>query len=171
MIEPVFSVIPANVAERTDATDPEAIVRALSLAKARAIKADQALVIGADTIVFLEGTVFGKPRDAKDAENMLQMLSGREHFVYTGVSVASLPERVCYCDTACTKVVFDEISEEERKAYICTGDPLDKAGAYGIQGYAARFVKRIEGCYYNVVGLPIWLTYHLLKQARRENCE
>ena len=112
-------------------------------------------MIGADTEVTLDGHIFGKPRTFDDARAMLEKLSGRTHAVLTGVALLRLPEtqRICFVDS--TLVTVRKLSAEQITAYLSTGEPLDKAGAYAIQGHAGRFIPRIEGCYFNVVGLPL----------------
>ena len=134
------------------------------------------MVIGADTIVACEGQILGKPKDAEDAKAMLRKLQGRAHEVYTGVTVlyvgksdVEIPgdestlnvQRRTFHEA--TKVVFCPMSEEEISAYVATGDPLDKAGAYGIQGLCARYIQGIEGDYNNVVGLPVGRLYQEIK--------
>jgi septum formation protein len=123
------------------------------LAAARAV--GPAILIAADTEVVLDGHIFGKPRSSDDARRMLEKLSGRTHAVLTGVCLIRLPdvERVSFIET--TLVTFAPLSGEEITRYLATGEPHDKAGAYAIQGYAARYIPRIEGCYFNVVGLPL----------------
>ena len=123
------------------------------LAAARAV--GPAILIAADTEVVLDGHIFGKPRSSEDARRMLEKLSGRTHSVLTGVALIRLPdaERLSFVET--TLVQFAPLSEEEITRYLGTGEPHDKAGGYAIQGYAARYVPRIEGCYFNVVGLPL----------------
>ena len=118
-------------------------------------------VIGCDTVVDVNGKVFGKPRDRADARRMLLAYSGRSHLVHTGVCIqrAGLREKF----TVTTKVTFCPLTKAEIEAYLDTGEPYDKAGAYGIQGTAARFVRGVEGCYFNVVGLPVSRVYAALK--------
>ena len=111
------------------------------------------IVLGADTTVVVDGEILGKPADAADAARMLRRLSGRTHRVMTGVAVAT--ERGTEVAVEVTEVEFLPLSDEEIAGYVATGEPLDKAGAYGIQGRAARWIPRIEGCYFNVVGLPL----------------
>ncbi|HMD96258.1 MAG TPA: Maf family protein [Terriglobia bacterium] len=122
-----------------------------------------AIVLGADTEVVVEGEILGKPRDAEDAARMLRLLSGRSHRVITGVCLARPPDRVEALDQETTLVTFRRLDDHEIYGYVRSGEPFDKAGAYAIQGLASRFVTRIEGCYFNVVGLPIALVYGLLK--------
>ena len=123
------------------------------LAAARAV--GPAILIAADTEVVLDGQVFGKPRSSDDARRMLTKLSGSTHAVLTGVCLIRLPdvERISFVET--TLVTFAALSDEEITRYLATGEPHDKAGAYAIQGYASRYIPRIEGCYFNVVGLPL----------------
>lgn len=123
-----------------------------------------ALVIGADTVVHLDGQVLGKPADAADAARMLRLLSGRTHQVYTGISLAGSDGRQVE-DCAETQVTMRPLSAEQIDRYLHSGEPADKAGAYGIQGGGALFIERIEGCYYNVVGLPLALLSTLLAKA------
>ncbi|NLG37422.1 MAG: septum formation protein Maf [Clostridiales bacterium] len=140
--------IPAGV-------DPTEAAALLAYRKAMAVAAryKNALVIGADTLVVCGRTLLGKPTDESDALRMLEMLSGRSHRVITGLyAVADDRERQA---VEVTRVFFTDTTLEQRRVYVATGEPFDKAGAYGIQGNAGRFIRRIEGCYYNVVGLPL----------------
>ena len=120
------------------------------------------LIITADTIVWLDGEVLGKPRDREDALQMLRTMSGRTHEVFTGVAL--LQGARCLTRFARTEVFFRELAPEEITAYVATGEPMDKAGAYGIQGRAGLFAERLEGDYCNVVGLPLYLTGQMLKE-------
>src|SRR5438876_8234422 len=130
------------------------------LAAARAV--GPAIVIAADTVVTLEGTVMGKPRTTEDARQMLEKLSGRTHSVITGVALIRLPdaERREFIET--TQVHFASVSNEEIVKYLASGEPFDKAGAYAIQGLGGRFVPRVDGCYFNVVGIPLARLCHEL---------
>jgi len=119
------------------------------------------IVLGADTTVTLDNHILGKPENAEDAARMLRLLSGRTHRVITGVALISATQHQVAAEV--TAVQFLSLSEEEIQAYIATGEPGDKAGAYAIQGRAARWIPRIEGCYFNVVGLPIALVSTLLE--------
>src|SRR5258708_5831284 len=121
------------------------------------------LVLGADTCVVCEGQILGKPTDTADARRMLELLSGRTHAVLTGVAVVT--GRKIVRDLEITQVTFNCIDDAEIARYIASGEPLDKAGAYAIQGYAARWIPRIEGCYFNVMGLPIARTIALLAEV------
>ncbi len=143
----------------------EAVYRELALARNVVREGDRAVqslfVLGADTTVTLDNTILGKPEDAADAARILRLLSGRTHRVITGVALAT-------CDgvdvaAEATAVRFLTLSDEEIEAYIATGEPMDKAGAYGIQGRAARWIPRIEGCYFNVMGLPLALVCSMLE--------
>ncbi|MCD8086918.1 MAG: Maf family protein [Clostridiales bacterium] len=152
-----FETIPAQGKEEADPTlPPEEYVERLALHKAREVAKDQgedAVVIGADTVVVLDGHILGKPKNAAEALQMLNALSGRKHLVHTGVAVVCGDEVELRHET--TKVTFCTLTQREMLAYIATGEPMDKAGAYGIQGRGALFIDKIEGDYYNVVGLPI----------------
>jgi septum formation protein len=140
----------------------EDFVRRLAGEKAASVSAEtDDVVLGADTVVCLEGEVLGKPADASDAVRMLRSLSGRDHRVLTGICLRQGERSVV--DLSETTVGFHPIEEAELQEYLATGEPMDKAGAYGIQGYASRFVRRLDGCYHNVVGLPVSLVYHHLK--------
>jgi septum formation protein len=121
-------------------------------------------VLGADTCVVCDGHILGKPTDTADARRMLELLSGRTHAVLTGLAVVSA--RKIVRDLEITQVTFNRIDDSEIVKYIASGEPLDKAGAYAIQGYAARWIPRIEGCYFNVMGLPIARTVALLAEAQ-----
>lgn len=135
---------------------PEQVVRRLAARKADAVfhKAKSGdIVIAADTIVTLEGVILGKPKDKLDAFQMLSLLSGTRHQVYTGLAVYQDDTRIV--EHECTSVYFREISGKEIEGYLATGEPMDKAGSYGIQGRGSLFVERIDGDYFNVVGLPI----------------
>ncbi|APH14733.1 Maf-like protein [Clostridium sporogenes] len=116
---------------------------------------DNNLIIGCDTIVAFNNRILGKPKDKKDAFEMLQALSGNEHEVYSGLAILDVKSNKIIKDFVCTKVKFSKLTSSQIEKYINTGDPMDKAGAYGIQGKAGVFVENINGCYYNVVGLPL----------------
>jgi septum formation protein len=156
LIGVAHEVRPANVDEGYAAGEqPEVHVERLARAKAKAAAAGsrESLVIGADTIVVIDGKVLGKPRDADDAVRMLRMLNGRTHFVMTAVAAAFEDRMASAVEQV--SVTFRELGDDEIEAYIATGEPMDKAGAYGIQGYGATIVKRIEGDYFAVMGLPL----------------
>ncbi len=150
-----FTVRPAQTEERFDPGAPpqEEVLRVARAKAAAANAAPDKLVIAADTIVVLDGRVLGKPRDEADALAMLTALSGRTHEVFTGVSVRRGEQEAG--QTVRSAVTFRPCSERELRAYIATGEPMDKAGAYGAQGIASIFVERIDGDFYNVMGLPL----------------
>ena len=135
--------------------EPRTGVRALALDKAVRVAARRrgSVVVGADTVVVVRGTRLGKPRDRAEAQAMLRRLHGRTHEVWTGIAVVQSGERRTAAE--CTRVQLQRLGEPEIEAYVRTGEPLDKAGASGIQGIAAQFVRRIDGDYYNVMGLPL----------------
>ncbi|MCL5745622.1 MAG: Maf family protein [Acidobacteria bacterium] len=149
-----FVVRPADVDESTEeGEDPAEHVRRLSRDKAMAVEcAEGETVLGADTVVVAGGEILGKPRDAEDAARMLRMLSGREHQVLTGICLRTPRRHIV--DIESTRVWFRPLSAVHIGDYIASGEPMDKAGAYAIQGLASKFIPRIEGCYFNVVGLP-----------------
>ena len=159
-----FSVEVSRIEERRDpAWTAEELPRQLALQKALDVSSRSAsdLVIGADTIVSLDGVVLGKPRDREDARRMLDILSGRTHRVHTGVCIQAPGEQRHFCVT--TEVEFWPLDAAERDAYLDSGEPYDKAGGYGIQGGAAKFVRGIRGCYFNVVGLPVSQVHRALR--------
>ena len=153
-----FKVISPNVDEHMEGNpSPAQLVEELSLRKARAVErqADgEALIVAADTVVALEGTVLGKPEDEREAFAMLSALAGNRHYVYTGVTVLRDGRAVTQHEV--TTVTFRELEPDEISSYIATGEPMDKAGAYGIQGLGALLVSGIEGDYFNVMGLPVY---------------
>ncbi len=157
-----FRVQVADIDETMDATKPvyDEVAR-VSLMKARAIGKAQGVVVAADTVVVCDGQVLGKPKDRLDAFRMLRMLSGRSHQVMTGLSVVTQNKEISV--TEVTDVYFRELTDEEIWAYIDTNDPMDKAGSYGIQSGGALFVEKINGDYFNVVGLPVCRLGQLLK--------
>ncbi len=145
----------------------EKMVARLAEAKARAAaesvgEKNHAIIIGADTAVELDGEIFGKPRDAADAREMLSYLSGRTHHVLTGIYVLRLPDGATRSAVERTAVTFAPLDPIEIEAYVTSGEPFGKAGGYAIQGRAGRYIPRIEGCYFNVVGLPLARLYALL---------
>lgn len=161
-------VRPSHAGEETDITRPDALVEELSRRKCLDIakETEEGIVLGADTVVSIDGKILGKPADKAKAAQMLKLLQGREHQVYTGVTLAKKKEKkLCHEETfsVCTKVFVSKMSDEEIEAYIATGEPMDKAGAYGIQGAFARHIEKIEGDYCNVVGLPLAALYERLK--------
>lgn len=152
-----FKVIPAEVDENITASSPQELVKILASQKAQRVANSnpEALVIAADTIVVIDGEVLGKPKDEIQARLMLHMLSGRQHQVMTGLAVHSVDRDYRKTIVETTQVEFRSLTIDEIEAYIRTGEPFDKAGAYGIQERGALLVAGIEGCYFNVVGLPL----------------
>lgn len=157
----VFEICRAEGEETFTSVVPSEAVKELSLQKAREVagKCGGDVVIGADTVVAAEGQILGKPQDREDAMRMLRLLQGREHEVITGVAVLlGEPEKlICFAET--TKVRLYPMTEEQISRYVDSGEPVDKAGAYGIQGRFAAYVSGIEGDYNNVVGLPVGRLY------------
>jgi len=162
-----FDVLTADIDESVIAGEsPQVYTQRLALEKARAVltRCDaEASVLGADTTVSIDGILLGKPANADDAARMLRMLQGRPHEVITGVALVSATSSQIVAEV--TRVFFAAMSESEIAAYIATGEPMDKAGAYAIQGRAARWIPRIEGDYANVVGLPLSRVCLMLKDA------
>lgn len=169
-----FEVVVSDCEEVINSVVPHEVVCELSSKKAVDVlqkckdrtDIDELIVIGADTVVSIDGSILGKPEDRDDAARMLRKLSGNTHEVYTGVTFAGSKEGKIRTHTfyECTRVIFYEMSDKEIEDYVCSGDCNDKAGAYGIQSGAARFVKGIEGDYNNVVGLPLSRVYQELKK-------
>jgi septum formation protein len=142
---------------------PQAYVTRLAEWKARAIAADRSeIVLGADTTVVVAEEMLGKPADTEDARRMLALLAGRRHEVMTGICLKRGDSIVRDC--AVTSVWFSALTESEIDTYAASGEPMDKAGAYAIQGLASKYIQRIDGCYFNVVGLPVSLVYRHLSQ-------
>lgn len=157
-------VYPAHIKEDSTCEAPHKLVQEHAQCKAQFVAAKMpadTIVVGADTIVYIDNEVLGKPIDKYEAFEHLSRLSGAKHNVYSGIAV-------CYKNTVQTAyarslVEFHELSHQEIENYINTGEPLDKAGAYGIQGYGSQFIKKITGCYFNVMGFPVSTFYHLLR--------
>lgn len=180
-----FDVVVSETEEKITSTEPAKVVEELSAQKAEAVwgwmhlqtDADSLekiaatqdyIVIGADTVVACDGKILGKPGTVENAVAMLRMLQGREHEVYTGVTILSSKNgeqrKLTFHEK--TAVHFSPMSEEEIREYVATGDPMDKAGAYGIQGFCARYISGIEGEYNNVVGLPVGRVYQELRRLQ-----
>ena len=166
-----FTVKPADIDEAMDPTlPPQQEVARVSRLKAEATLRDPGdVVIAADTIVVLGNRVLGKPTDKADAITMLQALSGRDHQVMTGITVLRDGDAITH--TEITDVHFRPLTEDEILSYVETGEPMDKAGAYGIQGYAAPFVEGIRGDYYNVMGLPVCRLQQMLHRLAPQYME
>ena len=161
-----FGVRSADVEEERE-PDESAIdyVRRLAEEKAHAVPMYASeIVLAADTVVVVDGEVLEKPKSEADAARMLGLLSGRDHEVITGICLHTVMRTII--DTATTRVHFVPLTRKEIEAYVATGEPMDKAGGYAIQGLASKFIDRIEGCYFNVVGLPVALVYRHLKELR-----
>ena len=154
---------PSVVERRMDGEAAVDYVRRLASEKAAAVPAGPGeIVLGADTVVVAGESILEKPRDANDARRMLQLLSGRDHEVITGICLRTAGHTTV--DTDVTRVHFVSLDPSEIDAYVASGEPMDKAGAYAIQGLASKFIDRIDGCYFNVVGLPVALVYRRLKE-------
>ena len=160
-----FILRPAEISEeRMGDENPREHVGRLARLKAEAVAAaPEAAVLGADTVVVIESRILGKPANAEQAAWMLRQLSGREHEVLTGVCLRTGGR--CIVEVESTRVRFVPLSEREIADYVASGEPMDKAGAYAIQGLASKFVERIEGDYFNVMGLPVALVYRLLREG------
>ena len=157
-----FDIVSADADESSDITDPALLVRELALRKGRAtrelLKArgewnDDTLIIASDTVVAIDGEILGKPRDKADAARMLSLLSGTAHHVISGIALLIGDREAADFDD--TSVRFSPMSEAEIAWYVASGEPMDKAGAYAVQGLASLWVKGLDGCYFNVVGLPV----------------
>lgn len=179
-----FETVPANIDEtRAQSEDAVTYVRRLAQSKAESVAASlsSGLVLGADTAVVVEGEILGQPRDREDAARMLNLLSGRWHEVLTGVALIRAGIRAgtraglrvgpgarqinqSLVDCEVTRVRFGAMSEAEINWYVATGEPMDKAGAYAIQGKAALFIEEVQGDYFNIVGLPVRLVYELAQR-------
>ncbi|MED5016141.1 Maf family protein [Paenibacillus chibensis] len=166
-----YEIHPSHADEHTpDDWTPQQIVEGLALRKAQAVyelianPSENAVIVGSDTIVVLEGQVLGKPADDADAFRMLKSLQGRTHLVYTGVACIDAASGETLVRHRSTKVSMKELSDAKIDAYVKSGEPSDKAGAYGIQGLGATLVERIEGCYFTVVGLPVSLLSDMLSE-------
>lgn len=165
-----FKIITADTDESCDESNPETLARLLAERKGLAVYEKirgcddgQLPIISADTIVFCDGEIMGKPKDCEDARRMLEKLSGRSHSVTTGICIV-LDGKI-FSRSITTRVSIAKLSGEDIENYIATRDPLDKAGAYGIQGVFSKHVEKIDGCYFNVVGLPTSALYELAKDS------
>ena len=162
-----FRVVVSDAEELSgDGILPERLAVENAKRKAEAVAAEEGFnvpVLGADTVVSVDEMILGKPKDGTDAVRMLRLLSGRQHFVYTGIAIAYKGE--IYEDVVRTAVWVDTLSEKDIAAYIATGEPMDKAGAYAVQGLAAKFIPRIDGSFSNVVGLPLHAVRNLARRA------
>lgn len=172
-----FDIETSSCEENAVFSTPEKYVKDLASLKALDIASkhehdsspsESLLIIGADTIVYHNGKILGKPSDKEDAKEMLSALSGNIHQVYTGICIVYINKghRNIFTDHECTKVIVDCLSEAEIEQYILSKDPFDKAGSYGIQGQFSKHIKGIEGDYFNVVGLPIYRLYQMLRKEQ-----
>lgn len=162
-----FEVQIKEVEEKIDSRlTPALNVQNLAKQKAEAVAQEcvNQWIIGADTVVCYQGSIMGKPKDKEDAHRMLRLLSGKTHQVYTGVAIICKSKGICHTFYQETQVTMQILSDDEIESYIKTGEPLDKAGAYGIQGYGARYISEIQGDYYNVMGLPVHALYQQLNK-------
>ena len=165
-----FEAMATRVDEAPQPNEPaEELVRRLAEAKARwaaraAGRNVPAIVVGADTAVVVDGLVLGKPASAEDAREMLRRLSSRTHSVTTALAAVRLPDGAARTELETTRVSFAPLTPEEVEDYVASGEPFDKAGAYAIQRRGGRFVTRVEGCYFNVVGLPLARLYRILRE-------
>lgn len=160
-----FDMIPSEADENLpQGILPDAAVSELAQRKAMCVQKahTDAVVLGCDTVVALDKKILGKPHDEREAFEMLRMLSGKTHCVYTGVCITDSEKTENFCE--CAEVEFYELSDETIRSYIATGEPMDKAGSYGIQGLGSVLVKRINGDYFTIVGLPIAKTARILAQ-------
>ena len=165
-----FNIITSNKEEIITSTNPEEVVKELSMMKAEDVAErvpGPAVILGADTVVAHGGRILGKPKDAEDAVNMIHSFVGDDHYVYTGVCIIrkeadGTEKKISFAEG--TRVTVYPMTEEEIKRYVASGEPMDKAGAYAIQGLFAPYIKGIEGDYYNIVGFPIAGIYQRLKE-------
>ncbi len=165
-----FKIVTSNKEEVITSTNPEEVVKELSMMKAEDVAegiSGPAIILGADTVVSHGGRILGKPKDEEDAVNMIRSFAGDDHFVYTGVCIIRKEEdgsvkKISFAEG--TKVSVYPMTEEEILRYVSTKEPMDKAGAYAVQGLFAPYIKGIEGDYYNIVGFPIAGIYQRLKE-------
>lgn len=164
-----FEILQANIKEaRKPGESARGMTRRLALAKAHAViekinkHSAEAIVVGADTVVEVNGDIMGKPKSPRAAREMLRKLGARTHRVVTSIAAIRIPDGATEIATESTRVCFAPLSATEISEYVATGEPLDKAGAYAVQGIGGRFIERIDGCYFNVVGLPLARLYRTL---------
>ncbi len=163
-----FRTLSTNIDEKPlPGERPDEFVCRLALKKADAVacRAHAGVVLGCDTAVAVEGELFGKPGTAAEAKRMLRALSAKSHEVWSGLALLDLNRGLRWLDAERTVVYFKELSDQEIEGYVASGEPIDKAGAYAIQGKGALFIPRIEGCFFNVVGLPLYRLHSLLQKA------
>ncbi|HUP66019.1 MAG TPA: Maf family protein [Thermoanaerobaculia bacterium] len=163
-----FEVVTSDVEEiREEGEEAQSYVKRLALEKAEAVaaKRPEAWIIAADTVVWLAGEILEKPRDQADAVRMLGLIAGKEHVVYTGTALRCREKEWSRCEVTSTRVRMSAMSLEEARWYASTGEPLDKAGSYAVQGIGAMFIESIEGNYTNVVGLPLTTLVRMMREA------
>ncbi|MEN6445407.1 MAG: Maf family protein [Candidatus Cloacimonas sp.] len=156
-------IIPADINEIITQENPEIQAKRNASQKADVVKAkvtNDALIVAADTLVAIDSHILGKPSNEEEASKFLKLLAGKTHFVYTSLCIDYNGMRDVSCER--TLVHFANLSDAEINAYIETGEPMDKAGAYGIQGYGAQFIEKVDGCYFNVMGFPVRKFYEML---------
>lgn len=175
-LELSIEIVTAPTDESSDERDPCRLVELLSERKARAVEAQlledgrdlrDTVILASDTVVYADGEILGKPKDAEDAHRMLRMLSGKTHEVISGVCL--IGDGKIGVAHEVTKVLFDALDEDTVSRYLATGEPFDKAGAYAIQGLASPYIRGIDGCYFNVVGLPVHRLHVLYQEIFGEN--
>ena len=168
MLEVPFEVLVSDTEEIITKNEPAEVTKELSYQKAMAVaeQVEEGIIIGADTVVSIDGKILGKPADTEEAREMIYKLQGKSHMVYTGVTVIVKSDETVSASSFAegTKVNVAPMTEDEIEAYISTSEPYDKAGAYGIQGLFGKFIEGIEGDYFNVVGLPVHRLYEELKK-------
>lgn len=163
-----FKVTSSRIKEHDDDhANPSVLVKANALMKARCVasRLREGIVIGCDTVVEQKGRIFGKPKNLKEARSMLKKLTSNPHYVYTGIAVINIERRKEFVAVEKTRIIMERLSDEEINYYFKKVSSLDKAGGFDIQGLGGFFIKRIEGCYFNVVGLPVAKMFVLLKKA------
>ncbi len=165
-----FEVVTADTDELSDITEPELLVQVLAVRKGRTVldihPEKDTLIISCDTVVSLDGKILGKPKSPENAKEMLRMLSGKKHTVVSGLALFLNGKTISATDS--TDVYFAEMPESFIESYVASGDPLDKAGAYAVQGRTSLYIEKLDGCYFNVVGLPVRLLAKLLEQLGLE---
>lgn len=169
-----FDIIPHSIDECIpNGASPEELVQNLAFLKANDVagRVDDAIVISADTLVFHNKGIVGKPKDACDAKRILSLLSNSEHSIFTGVCIIDIPSKKKLLRNEQTRITMKYISEDEIEAYVKSGEPLDKAGAYAVQGEGRKFIKKINGNYSNAVGLPLELVQEMLNKFNNNNTD
>ena len=166
LLTTAFLVEASSADETSSETDPRRLVCELARRKAMDVakRHKNAVIIAADTVVYASGEILGKPKSEAEAENMIRRLADRTHSVHTGVCILRADTREMLTKAERTLVEFAAMSDDEIAMYLSAGDHMDKAGAYGIQGFASRFIRRIDGCFFNVMGLPVHLLYNMAKE-------